>query len=239
MTDSQKIPWRRLAVEATAIVASILLAFAIDAWWADRELDQWQSAQLRALHDEFSANLGSLAIIVRTHETSARKLESLIAQIRNSDDETLLTVSDSVLGSLVAWRTSDISTGTLDALLSSGRLADIDNTEIRQKLAAWPSEVLDAQEDEHMARDFVENVVAQGLLGKGILESAYRSRPLPGRLDADVELTTNTTFSFSPELIELATIRIVHAHMASASIAQLREKIQRILDLIAADMGAA
>jgi hypothetical protein len=69
--------------------------------------------------------------------------------------------------------------------------------------------------------------------------SAYRSRPLPGRLDADVELTTNTTFSFSPELIELATIRIVHAHMASASIAQLREKIQRILDLIAADMGAA
>ena len=36
MTDAQEIPWKRLSVEATAIVASILLAFAIDAWWEER-----------------------------------------------------------------------------------------------------------------------------------------------------------------------------------------------------------
>lgn len=118
MTEAQKIPWSRLAIEATAIVASILLAFAIDAWWADREIDQWQSAQLRALRNEFSANLEALDAVVRTHDSSARILESLIAQIRGSDDKTLVTVSDAALVPLVAWRTSDISTGTLDALLS-------------------------------------------------------------------------------------------------------------------------
>jgi hypothetical protein len=120
MTEAQKIPWNRLAVEAAAIVASILLAFAIDAWWADRELDQWQSAQLGALRDEFSANWEELGAIVRTHDSNARNLESLIAQIQGSDDKTLVTVSDSALAPLVSWRTSDISTGTLDALLSSG-----------------------------------------------------------------------------------------------------------------------
>ncbi len=33
MSESQAIPWKQLAAEAVAIVASILLAFWIDAWW--------------------------------------------------------------------------------------------------------------------------------------------------------------------------------------------------------------
>ena len=37
MTGPQIIPWKRPTVEAAAIVASILLAFAIDAWWEERE----------------------------------------------------------------------------------------------------------------------------------------------------------------------------------------------------------
>ncbi len=239
MTEAQKIPWSRLAIEATAIVASILLAFTIDAWWADREIDRWQSAQLRALRDEFSANLEALDAVVRTHDSSARILESLIAQIRGSDDKTLVTVSDAALVPLVAWRTSDISTGTLDALLSSGRLADIDNFMIRRALAAWPSEVGDAQEDENLARDFVENVVARALLGQGILGPAYRSRPFRGSPDRGIETDTSTTFSSSPELMELATIRIVHSRMAGQSISWLRVRIQQILDLIDAELETA
>ena len=36
MNNTQSIPWRRISVEAAAIVVSILLAFSIDAWWQDR-----------------------------------------------------------------------------------------------------------------------------------------------------------------------------------------------------------
>jgi len=215
------------------------LAFAIDAWWADREIDQWQSAQLRALREEFSTNLESLGTIVRTHDFNARSLESLIAQIRDANDMTQVTVPDAVLVPLVAWRTSDISTGTLDGLLSSGKLAEIDNSDIRQSLAAWPSEVGDAQEDEILARDFVQNVVVQSLLGQGILEPAYRSRPLPGDLDEEIEADSTTTFSISPELIDLVTIRIIHSQMASQSLSQLRVRIRQILDLIDAELEAA
>jgi hypothetical protein len=238
MTATQNIPWLRLAIEATAIVASILLAFAIDAWWSDREIDQWQTAQLRALRDEFSANLKSLDIIVQTHDRTARSLESLIAQIRDTNDTIQVTVSDAALVALVAWRTSDISTGTLDSLLSSGKLAEIDNSDIRQSLAAWPSEVGDAQEDEVLARDFVQNVVVQSLLGQGVLEPAYRSVPLPGRLDIDTQIDTETALSVSPVLIEMATIRIAHIQMAGASISQLRGKIKHILQLIDAELEA-
>jgi hypothetical protein len=239
MTANENIPWKRLSAEAVAIVGSILLAFAIDAWWTDREFDQWQSAQLRALRDEFSANWEELGVIVQTHDSNARTLESLITQIQGSEDKALVTVADAALVPLVSWRTSDISTGTLDALLSSGRLADIDNPMVRRALAVWPSEVGNAQEDENLARDFVENVIVRALLGQGILETAYRSRPLPGDLDEEIEADSSTTFSFSPELIELATIRIIHSHMASRSISQLRVRIRYILDLIDAELEDA
>ena len=44
----KKIPWKRTSIEAVAIVASILLAFAIDAWWAERaeERDEQESLSL-------------------------------------------------------------------------------------------------------------------------------------------------------------------------------------------------
>lgn len=37
MTESRIIHWKRIAVEAAAIVISILLAFAIDAWWVEKK----------------------------------------------------------------------------------------------------------------------------------------------------------------------------------------------------------
>jgi len=40
MSDSQKNRWKSLSIEATAIVVSILLAFAIDAWWEERQTEQ-------------------------------------------------------------------------------------------------------------------------------------------------------------------------------------------------------
>ena len=43
----------RLLGEGGAIVASILLAFAIDAWWDEREIRIEEQQVLHSLHDEF------------------------------------------------------------------------------------------------------------------------------------------------------------------------------------------
>lgn len=37
MNEPQKVQWTRLSTEAVAIVASILFAFAIDAWWDEEQ----------------------------------------------------------------------------------------------------------------------------------------------------------------------------------------------------------
>jgi hypothetical protein len=53
MTDTPKTPWKRLSLEATAIVASILLAFWIDAGWDQRE----DAARERIVLETLSSDL--------------------------------------------------------------------------------------------------------------------------------------------------------------------------------------
>ena len=49
MAELQNIPWKRISVEAIAIVASILLAFTIDAWWEDAQSEHEEKQILEAL----------------------------------------------------------------------------------------------------------------------------------------------------------------------------------------------
>ena len=78
MKESQEIPWKRIFVEATAIVASILLAFAIDAWWQNRT-DRFVEAQyLQAMRADL---LRSLELLDENEATQRRQvgyLESLL-----------------------------------------------------------------------------------------------------------------------------------------------------------------
>ena len=53
MNSNKNIPWQRLSLEATAIVMSILLAFAIDAWWDGRKEAEQRQRLLSALIVDF------------------------------------------------------------------------------------------------------------------------------------------------------------------------------------------
>ena len=60
MNESQDIPWRRIFAEGAAIVAGILLAFAIDAWWDDQVEIKEEQRLLAALANEFESNMNVL-----------------------------------------------------------------------------------------------------------------------------------------------------------------------------------
>ena len=85
MTETQKISWKRLAVEAAAIVASILLAFAIDAWWENRQDRADELLILRALKAEFQENAQVLPIFIRSHSNAAASAAALIEGLRKVD----------------------------------------------------------------------------------------------------------------------------------------------------------
>ena len=56
MINTREIPWPRILAEGTAVVVSILLAFAIDAWWDERKERDDERDVLLALKAEFEAN---------------------------------------------------------------------------------------------------------------------------------------------------------------------------------------
>jgi hypothetical protein len=60
MPVNKNRPWSRLIAESLAIIASILVAFAIDAWWQDRQERKDERQYVSSLRQEFSAELESL-----------------------------------------------------------------------------------------------------------------------------------------------------------------------------------
>jgi hypothetical protein len=71
MTETQNIPWKRITVEAAAIVGSILLAFAIDAWWNDHQNRAEERRVLVGLKSEFEQNLELIDIEISSSLFSA------------------------------------------------------------------------------------------------------------------------------------------------------------------------
>lgn len=162
MTPSSS--WRRPVVEGVVIVASILLAFGIDAWWANVQERKEEALVLRALETEFRKNLAELQSVHGVHARYAQELGELVSRLDSQPDGSSLEASDSELRPLISFRTADPATGTLSTLLASGRIDLIQNEELQHALAAWPAVVEDVAEDERLVRDFVHGQLVTGIV---------------------------------------------------------------------------
>ncbi len=121
-----------------AIVVSILLAFAIQAWWDEYQDRAEEQGILLGLKSEFDHNLGLIEI-----ELSYRKavVGSILRIFDASAARTSLEpeVLDELIGDLAWWQNIAYSRGAIDGLLQSGGLSLIENEDLRRVLASMPS----------------------------------------------------------------------------------------------------
>lgn len=137
MTYPSQISYRRLFAEGTAIVISILLAFAIEAWWDDRQDRVEEQELLLALEAEFEFNLSRIDYILNYRNTT---LASITRMFEAAAGQRTIAPSelDKLLGDL-AWSASvEFSTGALNNLIQGGKLRLIENDELVQILAGLP-----------------------------------------------------------------------------------------------------
>jgi len=219
-------------LELVAVVGGILIAFSLDAWWDDRAEARWEVTQLHALHDEFSRNLGEFEAIQLSHERQARHVLRMLAEVAGAEPGTPMPFRDSVLADLVGWRTTDVSSGTLDALLASGRLTAMRNPDLRRMLAEWPAELHDGLEDEELARDFLVYSMAPRLAGEGVMFRAYTAHLGLSNLPAALELEHDIEVTASVALADLLAERLRHLHYNAGSSVRLQELIGRILEVL-------
>jgi hypothetical protein len=167
MSNAQTIPWRRISVEAAAIVASILLAFAIDAWWDGVQERTEERETLSALRAEFEVNLKVLAQTAKGHRQSLNAMQDIVSASKSD-----ITVHAASLGSLFRRALStphyNPSTGALAATIGSGRLGLVRNVELRNRLVGWNSVISDLVLDEQTRRDSVTHVIRPAFAEFGI-----------------------------------------------------------------------
>ena len=169
MGKQTNIPWARISAEAVAIVGSILLAFAIDAWWdeqKDRELEQQLLASLIVEFEgtavEFDAQwarheqrLAAATQLAELNEESARQLGT-----ENLKHLWLQAYTIS---------RSDPPEGALTSAIAAGSISLIRNEELKSRLTGWKNQLADLRHTEFDMAYYMTNIMVPEMSSRVLL----------------------------------------------------------------------
>jgi hypothetical protein len=148
MAESQVVPWKRVTVEAVAIVGSILLAFAIDAWWVDRQRLIEERSVLLSLYPEAQ----ELVRLVDRTNTYIDALRDANRRTYNASASSNTKISDTEIDQFliaIGWHIepSIANAPVLESLVKGGGLEVIARGELRRHMAIAMA-FLDAYKEE-------------------------------------------------------------------------------------------
>jgi hypothetical protein len=227
MNKLQDISWKRIFVEATAIIASILTAFAIDAWWQDRTEGRVEVQYLQALREDIHR---SLELLDDNERWQAEQISYLQALLKTSSetlysDELRLWIDDGL------WNigTYQPQLSALQDLESSGQTQIIEDQAIRRSLASIRQRIdklLVAQ------RDFL--VSQQTLIDPYLVDNLNLSELLLNfEPDTETDLSALGTDAFQSRIAFKITMRGEVSELQD----ELRAAFDETLVLIDAALG--
>ncbi len=204
------IPWKRLTAETAAITGSILLAFAIDAWWGAVQTEQDIREILRVVELESTANLSNLKLSIAHHEEIVAAIQA--AQVNSSTEHVHNTA-------VIDVEVFEPNSAALDMLISTGLLSEIDDIDLRIALGAFDGLAEDLRERELAAVQF-RDASRRRIAALG--ERIFYDPPSGSPVFTDVEF------------LNLLTMRGLEEHFAVASGRKLEGHLQKIVDRLGA-----
>ena len=244
MTSYVKVPWTRLALEAMAIVLSILLAFAIDAWWANQTESTEETEILTALQREFEINLVTLEEQLSYRE-AVRASANLILKAAAGKIRLEPAQLDRLLGDIAWTGWVDLSKGVLASLLQSGKLSLIKNRTLREHLAALPyweenTAKLEASELLHLNADIYPFLSEHAYLPQ--IHNTMKSQPGVGLVfypteQPASEARDHTYLLQSPKFVGMISIEVLDHNDAIYAYGVLKEKFEAALSMIESELA--
>ena len=138
MPNSNDVAWKRIFAEGVAIVVSILLAFAIEAWWSIFQDRAEEQGILIGLKSEFEHNLSLIETEIDYRNAVVRSILRIF-DASSSQSRIESEIIDELIGDVTWWANIEYSRGAIDGLIQSGRLNLIANERLRNALASIPS----------------------------------------------------------------------------------------------------
>lgn len=225
---ARNVQWPRLVAEGAAIVTSILLAFAIDAWWERHQRNQECAAIVTALSAEFAearlrieARKSGIERIAAHADTVA----SLLAL-----QQTRVEIPLRHLVGLIRTPTFDPPMGEVQALLQTGNLDLISDRRLRQALAEWPAAVVDLEEKSQLHVAFVYDQLIPALRGTVAMAPLVDFRFDPPPNDSLISITASPELIGLVENLRLLALRTLRS---TGGIPRVHEVLEGIEDRLA------
>ena len=187
MTETQKIPWKRISVEAAAIVASILLAFSIDAWWDKRQEREAVQDILMAVFEDFQSGKSFVDYYSKMSIARQDSIDKLLKASKGGASNIIDEEIDRLLADLMFFSEPHVmSEGSIDALLSAGNLGVIESKRLRRLISGWPAFLELARYNLNLDGEFVTETWIPYLMSHGNISQVVRGLThLPGHPEDD------------------------------------------------------
>lgn len=134
---NQRINIRKLLLEGVAIVASILVAFAIDSSWDDFQEDRQRKHALNSLIADITQTYAGLTYHQGIEKDKELKLVRLLEIMNRPGTEMDVEEFVSLVRDAIAFSTYLPPTGAMDSLVGSGQLNSLLRNELRSDLATY------------------------------------------------------------------------------------------------------
>ena len=154
-SPTRQIQWSRVLIEGVVIVASILLAFGIEAWWSSAQEQESLRLELGAVREEMRSNHEHLSEWLVVHHQVVAGGRLILDAASAAHGSSPILIADSAIVGAGLVPTINPSSGALNLLISSGRLALVESLELRLALSGWSSVVEDTGEGERAGYTFM------------------------------------------------------------------------------------
>ena len=138
MTEKPTIQWRALIAESIAIVVSVLLAFAIQAWWEGVGEERERVSALRQIEADFDAMRSSAEAVLQIQARHLSAVTELLGLIR-PDARTTVSRADTLLAVLISGPFAEFHGERGAMTASSIRVDRVESPRLKRLLAQWPS----------------------------------------------------------------------------------------------------
>ena len=226
--------------EVFIVLIGVLLAFALNSWWNNVKEAKTRQIILSNLLEEMQYNNQELQQTLRIDEFVLRNTEALEEIVRNSPKDQQVAVADTILCAFITAATNNPSTGSLNSILSSGKIDYINNNELITSIITWNNKLDDATEDEQTAFNFIENQFLPAMRGQVDMSAIFNNSGKIVRYivtgdknQLSPEFITRTTLLInSNSLINLVLQRKVRIKIAIGALKRLQEHQMKMLQLI-------
>lgn len=227
---------RKLLVEAAAIVASILLAFALDAWWDDSVARSEARSLLTSVADEFSSSRESLIAIIAVTENQVSVATTLADELMTSRQA---EVSDSILVLVLNDITFNAGGGAYESLMASDLFAELESRDLKRALAGWPSVLEDATEEQlrlqRLGDEQLKPLLAASSSGLAAVYEMLARWEIS--LGSDPMSDGHTRLSSSPALVNMLERRSYLLRITAAELRRALEHVELVESLIREELG--